>query len=534
MISHREHKGFPTLRHIVCAALAACALGLEVFAQDTPEPAANAAAFDALERGTPRRAVVGFLRAFEAGDYATAAQYLDLRDLPPRYRDVEASALARQLGVVFSREVWINPSDVSDDPAGAAGDGLPSDQDRLAVFRVDTGDVALLLQRVPREDGVLVWKISNATVARTADLYADFGYGPIVERVATALPAVSLLGVELFKWVLALGGGLLVYAGGMLGSWIIARLWTPRRLSRERLFAYLRGPVSLILAALVTNSILYDLGLGVTARSIAEGRTVLIILATWFVLATMNLVRDGLIASLRDQRRDAAVVIQRPIFGALKIVIVITAAVTWLDNIGYNVTTLLASLGIGGIAVALALQKPLEDVFGAFTLYNQQPVRIGDFCRFGDKLGTVEEIGLRTTRIRTLGNTVISVPNAKIAGEYLENFSARQKILYNPTLRLKYDTPPEVVQRVLRNVRSVLEGHPRVLPQDPRVHFVEIGANALELEIFAYLNMNDWSEYLAVAEELNMQLLESIAEAGARLALPTQSLILEQGLAAAK
>jgi MscS family membrane protein len=141
---------------------------------------------------------------------------------------------------------------------------------------------------------------------------------------------------------------------------------------------------------------------------------------------------------------------------------------------------------------------------------------------------------LRTTRIRTIGNTVISVPNAKIAGEYLENFSARQKILYNPTLRLRYDTPPEALQRVLQNIRAMLEAHPRVLPQGPRVRFVQIGAHALEIEIFAYLDTIDWAEYLAVAEELNLRVLENVASSGARLALPAQSLVVEQPLAAVK
>jgi MscS family membrane protein len=129
-----------------------------VSGQDVPAPAAESAAtFDALDRTTPRRTVGGFMRAFERGDYSAATQYLDLRDLPPRYRDLEATTLARQLGIVFSREVWINPSEISDEPAGAMADGLPPDQDRLAVFTVDTGDVALLLQRTPREDGELIW-----------------------------------------------------------------------------------------------------------------------------------------------------------------------------------------------------------------------------------------------------------------------------------------------------------------------------------------------------------------------------------------
>jgi len=512
-------------------ALGLCLLSLHCAGQVAERPAADVTV-DAPERSTPRNAIRGFMRAFESGDYVAAARYLDLRDLPPRYRSDEPAALARQLGIVFSREVWINPSDISDEPMGAQGDGLPPDQDRLAVISGGTGDVALLLRRVPREDGESDWKISNATVARTADLYADFGYGPIVELVADRLPRVSFLGVELFKWVLALGGGLIAYAAMLLCTSVVARTWTPPpSVPPERLWRYLRGPVSVIVGVLAANTILTELGLGVTARKIAEGRTLLILLATWLVLATLNLVRDSRVASLRKQGREAAVVIQRPIFGALKIVIVITALVLWLDNIGYNVTTLLASLGIGGVAVALALQKPLEDVFGAFTLYNQQPVRIGDFCRFGDKIGTVEEIGLRTTRIRTLANTVISVPNAKIVAEYLENVSARKKILYNPIVRLRYNTSPEVLRRVLHDVRAMLASHAKVLQEGLRVRFIKIGADALEIEIFAYLDTVVWPQYLELAEDLNMRVLESIAAAGASLALPAQSLILEQARA---
>ncbi len=198
--------------------------------------------------------------------------------------------------------------------------------------------------------------------------------------------------------------------------------------------------------------------------------------------------------------------------------IIVAAILVWLDNIGFNITALLASLGVGGVAVALALQKPLEDVFGAFTLYTQQPIRIGDFCRFGSQTGTVEEIGLRTTRLRTLSNTIVSVPNAKFAGEYLENISARQKILYRHKLRLRYDTGPDVVEKVLEDVRSLLAAHPRVIQDNRRVRFLGFGTDALEMEIFAYLATTDWAEYLELAEEINIKVLDIIKAAGTSLA----------------
>ncbi|HEY2340823.1 MAG TPA: mechanosensitive ion channel family protein [Steroidobacteraceae bacterium] len=376
-------------------------------------------------------------------------------------------------------------------------------------------------------------QISNVTVAGTADLQADFGYGPFVELVAGKLPQVSILGVELYKWVLALTGGLVAYTALFAASRLIARFWTPHRaLSRGRLVRYLCGPVSLVVTALVIDALLHELGLGAAARRIAEGRTVIILLATWLTLATLSLVRDALTTSLQQRGRGAAVVLQRPLFAAVKIVVVIIAALTWLNNLGYNVSTLLASLGVGGVAVALALQKPLEDVFGAITLYNQQPIRVGDFCRFGDKVGTVEDIGLRTTRVRTPANTIIAVPNAKLAGEYLENFSARRKILYNPTLRLRYDTPPEILHRVLGDIRELLTSHAKVVEDGPRVRFVRIGADALEIEIFANLDTTLWPQYLELIEELNIRMLQIIAAAGARLALPAQNLVVEQPAAA--
>ena len=164
---------------------------------------------DGLGRGTPRGAVTGFLSAIEAGDLETAAQYLDLRNLPKRYRDEDPENLARELGVVMTREMWVDPEDLSNEPDGYSGDGLPGYRDELGLIQTDEDEVVLLIQRVPREDGVFIWKISNKTVAKIADLYEDFGYGPIVEAMAKVLPEVSFLGLELFKWVLGLGAALI-------------------------------------------------------------------------------------------------------------------------------------------------------------------------------------------------------------------------------------------------------------------------------------------------------------------------------------
>jgi len=148
-------------------------------------------------------------------------------------------------------------------------------------------------------------------------------------------------------------------------------------------------------------------------------------------------------------------------------------------------------------------------------------------CRFGDTTGTIEEIGLRTTYLRTLANTRIAIPNARLAGQAIDNISARQKILYRPTLRLRYDSDPQQIRAVLEGIRELLEKDARVL-DGHRVRFNEIGDDALKLEIFAYFDTQDWAEYLALAEDMNLRVLDIVTAAGTSLALPASTLRIEQ------
>src|SRR5262249_27437881 len=127
-----------------------------------------------------------------------------------------------------------------------------------------------------------------------------------------------------------------------------------------------------------------------------------------------------------------------------------------LSNWGYNTETLIAGLGVGGIAVALAAQQTISNVFGGVSVIADHPIRIGDYGKFGDLLGTLEDIGLRSARIRTLNRTIVSVPNSTFAGYNLENFAARDKILFNPTLATKRGSRHDQVQSLVDNLRSML------------------------------------------------------------------------------
>ena len=155
-------------------------------------------------------------------------------------------------------------------------------------------------------------------------------------------------------------------------------------------------------------------------------------------------------------------------------------------------------------------------------------MRVGDFCRIGTETGTIEEIGLRTTRLRTLANTLIAIPNGRLATEPIDNISARSKILYRPVLRLRYDTTPEQLQHILDGIRELFSSHERVLQDNHRVRFKEIADDALLVEVYGYVATTDWSVYLELAEELNMRILEIVAQAGTTLSLPARTLHIEQ------
>jgi MscS family membrane protein len=195
-----------------------------------------------------------------------------------------------------------------------------------------------------------------------------------------------------------------------------------------------------------------------------------------------------------------------------------------LQNLGVNVTGILAGLGVGGLAVALAAQKTVENLFGGVTLAADQPVRVGDFCRFGDRVGTIQEIGLRSTRVRTLDRTVVTVPNAEFSALALENFAERDRIWFQTVLGLRYETTADQLRHVLAGLTKLLRDDERVDPDPARVRFVGFGAFSLDLEVFAYIRTRDWAEFLRIREELLLEIMDVVAASGSGFAFPSQTI----------
>jgi MscS family membrane protein len=345
---------------------------------------------------------------------------------------------------------------------------------------------------------------------------------------------LRFLEINLAQWIALI---LLVVAVTLV-SWLLVRLI--HRIVRplvartntdidDRLMGLLDGPLRLLLASALfaggalplrfAEPVLPFLG--------AVIKALVVLAVTWVALRLTDVVSAVIEQRLKGNDRESAIAVLPLARRSVKSVLIALAVIGVLQNLGVNVTGLIAGLGVGGLAVALAAQKTLANLFGGVTLVTDQPVRVGDFCRFGDgKLGVIEKIGLRSTRVRTLDRTLITVPNSEFSEIHLENFAARDRIRLITVLGLRYETTADQLRFVLAELRKTLLRHPRVLEDPARVRFVGFGAHSLDLEVLAYLDTNDWNEFLKIREDLFLRFMDVVAAAGTGFAFPSQTLYL--------
>jgi MscS family membrane protein len=210
----------------------------------------------------------------------------------------------------------------------------------------------------------------------------------------------------------------------------------------------------------------------------------------------------------------------------LKVLIIIGAIISVLGLLGFNLTTALAGLGIGGIAIAFAAQKTLENLFGGVSILGDEVLRVGDTCQFGDRVGTVEDISLRSTRIRTTERTELSIPNGALATMNVENLTRRDKILFKTNLGLRSETSTDQLRFVLAEVRRMLYEHPKVETSSARIRLIGIGQSSLDLEAFAFILTQDFGEFAAIREDLLFRIMSIVDQSGSGFAFPSRTVYL--------
>jgi MscS family membrane protein len=243
----------------------------------------------------------------------------------------------------------------------------------------------------------------------------------------------------------------------------------------------------------------------------------------WLVSSITDEVAARIEASLPAARQASAhslLALGRRVWKALVALVLLLIV---LKSFGFDVNATLAGIGIGGIALGLGAQKTLENLFGGASVLSDGTIRVGDFCKIGDLVGTVEDIGVRATRVRTNARTVVSIPNGVVATSNLENFASRDKILMNPVISLRYQTSADQLRYVIARVREVLYRHAKVESESLRVRFTSLGRSSLDVETFAYIMTPAYKEFLSIQEDLLLRIMDIVEESGTGFAFPSQT-----------
>jgi MscS family membrane protein len=498
---------------------------------------------DELGRETPRGSVVGFLEACRAGDYEKAGRFLDLGAGHPLHDSLGTEEVARRLKIVLDQKLWVEPEKLSDDPRGQVGDGLPEGVDQVGTIILPSGrSIVVLVSRSELGDP-RPWLIARSTVERVPQLWEAYGYG----RIRAALPAVffetRLFEIQLWQWIALVIMALAAFLLSMFAAAVVRRLLAPfvsrtRTDVDDRLLGLSTSPLRLAIAVAFFSVGSLTIGLAVPAQQTLNGleKGLGIVAVAWLLLRVIDIVAESLRHRLEEEGRSAAVAVVPAARRTVKVLIVALALLAMLQNLGFNVTGLLAGLGIGGLAVALAAQRTIENFFGGLAVVADQPVRVGDFCSFGGRVGTVEDVGIWSTKVRTLDRTLITIPNGQFSGYELENYARRDRIRLNTMIGLRYETTPDQLRHVLAGLRKVLLAHPRVTPEPARVRFVGYGASSLDLEVFAYVDTQDFNEFLGIREDIFLRFMDVVEQSGTGFAFPSQTVYFgrDEGLDAEK
>jgi MscS family membrane protein len=490
---------------------------------------------DPFGRETPRGCLLGFIKAAQEEKYAVAVQYFQRQPARKRASQGDEEELAEQLLAILNQK-FSGPLDfVSRDPQGRLDDGLPPDQEKLSSGLGGEDAFPILLVRIEDEQGQKLWYFSRATLDAVPKAYDSLTFPEMEKKLPAYLVEHRFLSVPYWQWL-----AILLF---IPLSFVIARIIT---LFLEQVLRYGRkarhlpmlprervtriGPLTFVIALLIHYAWVAYIGTSLLYRFYYR-RVIWIFLAIAFYWLLTRITREiskriGASLSSRGMYAERSIVSLIRRFVEVSIFIVVTLIV--LHGLGFDVSAALAGVGIGTLALGLGAQKTFENMFGGVSILFDKVIMIGDTCKVNNQTGVVEDIGLRSTRLRTPERTLLSIPNGVMATAVIENFRFRDKFLCQQVIRLRYDLSPDHVRFVLQEIRQLLLENPKVEDSTSRVRFIRFADYALEVEIYCYILEGDYPSYIATQEALLLSIMDALEKAGVVVALPTQTTIVTQ------
>lgn len=478
---------------------------------------------DPFGRQTPRTSLSNFLRAAESGNYERAAEYLQLTPSQRRTRGVRA---AKELQAVINTGYKSRILSISDHEQGELDDGLPTDRENAGELVVADSAVTLTMVRVDAgQEFGHIWLVSRETLREIPSLSEKIPVFALADSLPEQLHA-RFYGMALYQWI----GVLVLLFVSLVLAWGLVLVGVRLATKLGATLPRMPWPLIVLVTLFIHARMLPLLQVPLLYRTSYAGLIGVLLLIGFAWLLARGIDAGSVVAQERALQKGnlsagSWIILARRL---LKGLVFSVAVLSLLAMFGVNVTTALAGLGIGGIAIGFGAQKTIENLFGGISVATDQVIRVGDTCDFNGRVGTITDIGLRSTRMKTLERTELSVPNGVLANMNVDNLSRREKMLFRTTIGLLYRTTPDQVRQVLTEIRGLFASDPRVEWPGGRVNFIAFADSALNIEIFCYILNSDFATFAEVREDLLLKIMQIVENAGTGFAFPSRTVYVKR------
>lgn len=492
------------------------------------EESASEPAPDSFGRDTPRHAVQGFISALSENDYLLASNYLNLSKSDNPTTVVRQFKQALDAGGRFQPDLQINNTS-----EGNLADQLPPSQEKVGSISIGDKSVPLLLERVVSKNGEQYWQFSGDTLSSIPEVIENTQPTLISRYSFDGLEDKKLFGYQVTDLVAATA----ITLGSFILTYILVWFWYH---VLKVVYPRLRGeslalpdkvilPLAIVIMALVLSEVMVYFGVSVTLREPVNRFTEIAswLAMTWLLLRVIDAIFTRAVNLSYKKNYTERVSILGLLRKIVKALLLIFAIIVIFGNLGFDLTTGIAALGVGGLALALGAQKTIENLVGSVVVVADSPVRIGDYCKFGTYEGTVVDIGIRSSRVRTLNRTVVTVPNGDFSSMQIENFTSRDMFHFLHQLYIKRNADIDVVFKMVEELDKFLDNHELTNQEWNQANILELRQDCYVIQLRAYVNSVDVIEFYGKQNILLVDVLNLVKKYKVEHALPTQQLIME-------
>lgn len=484
---------------------------------------------DAFGRNTPRQTVQGFISALGENDYLLASNYLNLSKSDNPATAVRQFKQALDAGGRFQPDLQLNNT-----PEGNLTDQLPPSQENVGSINVGEKSVPLLLERVVSKQGEQYWQFSTETLSSIPEVLENANPSLVSRYTIDSLEGKKLFGYQLNDLVAAIS---MIVSSFVLTYILVWMLYHLLKLAYPRI----RGiplpipdkvilPLAVVIMALILSEVMVYAGVSVTLREPVNRFTEIAswLAVTWLLLRVIDAIFTRAVNLSYRKNYTERVSILGLLRKVVKALLLIFAVIVIFGNLGFDLTTGIAALGVGGLALALGAQKTIENLVGSVVVVADSPVRIGDYCKFGNLEGTVIDIGIRSSRVRTLTRTIVTVPNGDFSSMHIENFTSRDMFQFLHNLYIKRNADIDEVFKMVNDLDKFLNENELTNQEWNQANISELRQDCYVIQLRGYVNCIDVIEFYGKQNVLLVEILNMVKKYKVEHALPTQQLIVNQ------